>query len=144
MSARKWQTVMIHHSAGSDTSRVDLQAIRRHHVSANGWADVGYHFFCELVGTSYEVIAGRPLTRDGAHCPGHNKTAIGFCLVGDLSSSPPPQAQWVTAARHVAGLCVALGIDTDHILAHRDHRATECPGKRFDLERFRELVWSFV
>jgi N-acetylmuramoyl-L-alanine amidase len=140
----RWTGVMIHHSAGTDTSRADIQAIRRHHVEVNGWADVGYHFVCELVGSRYEVIAGRPLTQDGAHCPGRNKDTIGFCLVGNFTAAAPPTAQWALAARHVAGLCAVLGIGADKVLAHRDHRATECPGKRFDLKRFRELVWSYL
>lgn len=148
MSAPLWSFVMIHHSAGHDEPGPDIQAIRAFHTApepaGRGWRDIGYHFVCELVGEHYEVLAGRPLSEDGAHCPGMNHSAIGLCLVGDFTAHPPPLGQMLTAAKFVAGLLSALRLPSSAVTMHRNHRATECPGKSFDLEQFRRLVEDFL
>lgn len=123
-----WSEIIVHHSAGADTPGLDTEAIRRWHVEGRHWRDIGYHFLCERVGQSYQVIAGRPLDMEGAHCPGHNQTAIGFCFVGDFSVSPPPIEQLALATDYITGLCSALLIEAVHIYPHRDFRATDCPG----------------
>lgn len=44
-----------------------------------GWADIGYHYIVDLDGT---VERGRPISRIGAHCKGHNSHSIGVCYIG--------------------------------------------------------------
>jgi len=139
----QWTHILIHHSATPDTPMVETSAYRKYHVEARGFRDLGYHAVAELSGADYVMIFGRPLSWAGAHCPGMNTKAIGICLAGDFSVVPPPIAQQECAARHVAALCDLLSIPTENIHAHRDHRATECPGKMFDLEPFRTLVETY-
>ena len=136
----RWQFILIHHSATPDTPLVETTAYRKYHMGARGWRDLGYHAVVELAGAAYVVILGRPISWAGSHCLGMNTKAIGVCLAGDFTVVPPPMAQQECAARHVAGLCDVLSISTVNVQAHRDYRATECPGLMFDMDAFRELV----
>jgi hypothetical protein len=140
-----WGRILIHHSAASERAgAVDFDQIRRHHVEANGWADVGYHFIVEKVGEGYRALMGRPLFQEGAHCPGQNRTAIGVCFVGDFSAAPPPEAMLVEGARLCAGLCSALKIPPGEIRPHRHFKATLCPGDSFNIEDLQARVRSLL
>lgn len=135
----RWKGILIHHTATPDTERADVQAHRRYHVETRGWAKIGYHAVCELIGAEYEVVAGRPLNMNGAHCPGRNATHLGFAFVGDFSEETPPPDMLNTAAQFLAGWCDVLGIRTDEIDPHKLHRATECPGV-LDVDALRSLI----
>lgn len=139
-----WTHIMIHHSAGGDSDGVELEMYRRWHVEGRGWQDVGYHAVAEEVDGAVQVLAGRPLYMSGAHCPGWNSKAIGLCLAGNFEEGEPPEDQLRVAAKWVAGMCFALGIPPENILRHRDHRATACPGKHFDLSAFRSRVRTLL
>lgn len=49
-----------------------------------GWAGIGYHYVIDLDGS---VVAGRPISKVGAHVKGHNAHSIGICLIGGHGSS---------------------------------------------------------
>jgi len=138
-----WSHVLIHHSATPDTPMVETHGYRKYHTEARGWRDLGYAYVVELAGHDYAMLAGRPLSWPGAHCRGMNTQAIGICLAGDFSVVPPPIAQQRCAARHVAALCDLFNIPTENIQGHRDYRATECPGRMFNLEPFRQMVEGY-
>lgn len=131
MARLNWSEVLIHHSAGPDTGGLDADGIRHYHVEVKGWRDVGYHYLVELEGHRYIVVPGRPETQDGAHCPGHNQTALGVCMVGDFTDSPPSLEQLRVTAELCADLCRRHGIRSLDIRPHRAFRRTECPGKAF-------------
>ena len=135
--------VIIHCSATQDSGTVSWQAIRRYHTGTLGWSDIGYHFGVELVGKTYEVLAGRPIDRKGAHCraAGMNNNALGICFVGDYDHEPPPPEMLALGARYVAGLCRAFRIPAKYVIGHRDveDRKT-CPGLKFDMDAFRDLL----
>lgn len=144
---RKWTHVMVHHTAGQDDpGRCDAALYRAQHM-AKGWLDIGYHFVVEKVSGqkgAYSVIVGRPLFMDGAHAGSTewNTKSIGVALVGNFSEFPPTMEQQETAARLVRGLCEAMDIpvDREHIVGHREQRATECPGKWFNMDYFVDRV----
>lgn len=135
----RWEGIIVHHTASTDTEGPDIQAYREFHVRQRRWRDLGYHFVCELVGDEWEVLAGRPLNMSGAHCPGKNGSHIGFAFAGDFSSSPPPVEQLAVGCRFLAGLVECLDIPLGAIEPHRNHRQTVCPGV-LDVEALRELV----
>lgn len=137
----RWTGIVVHHSEGSDTTRLDTRTIRDYHVEHNRWDDVGYHFLVERVGTGYEFIAGRPLDMSGAHARGSNMTHIGVCLVGNFNRSKPTSAQLMAAARHIRGLMKALRIPRSAIRFHREVNDTDCPGTRFRKRVLLDLVW---
>lgn len=65
-----------------------VMEIRRWHTApkpkGNGWSDIGYHF---IIGRNGQIMAGRPVSRKGAHVKGHNDTTIGVCLIGGHGAS---------------------------------------------------------
>lgn len=138
--------VAIHHSATEDEGETepDAKAIRRYHVEENDWSDIGYHALVELVAGDYEVIEGRPDDESGAHTVGYNDVALGLCLVGDFTDEKPPREQVLLAVDKVVSWCEEYGIHDDDVKAHRelDEGGTSCPGDRFPVNRFRDLVRS--
>lgn len=144
MTAPRWERVLVHHSASQDHDARDLDAIRRHHVQVNGWADIGYHVVVERVLGRYVALDGRPLWRPGAHCPGRNRDSIGVCFVGDFSLTSPTAEQLDAGAARIGDLCRIYGIPLERIEPHRAHRATECPGLRFPMADLVERVRRYL
>ena len=139
----KPEYIIVHCSATKDSGTVSWQAIRKYHKGTLGWSAIGYHFGVELVGKSFEVIAGRPLDRMGAHCKaaGMNSRSLGFCFIGDFDTTAPAPEMLEKGARHIKGLCATLGIPIENVKAHRDYEPKKtCPGKCFDMENLRQLI----
>lgn len=134
----KKEYIILHHSATKDGVLKDFDAIKRYHMEVNGWRDIGYHWVVERIDGVLTAIPGRPEADDGAHCLRHNSDAIGVCVVGDYTKSPPDDETY----RFVAALCKQ--IKTRHpikeIGGHRDYYATACPGDKFDVEKVRQYV----
>ena len=129
--------------------------------------DIAYHFGIELVGSpiignkellkarppqdareifegGHEVLIGRPLDQEGAHCAaqGMNQKALGICFIGNFDESPVPEAQWQKGIVLVKSLINLLDIPVSFIMGHRDYAPKSCPGKLFDMEKFRqEVAW---
>ena len=140
-----WTEILIHHSASPADTPWD--GIVAYHVTppprGRGWRAVGYHFGIAKQGDGYAVQTGRSLIMPGAHCPGHNSTALGVCLVGDFTTEAPPAAQLWVAADLCADLCRRFDVRATHIRPHRAFRKTECPGRAFTdslFARFRQSV----
>ncbi len=62
----------------SDSAFGDAKTIDTWHKE-RGWIGIGYHFVITVDGA---VELGRPLSKIGAHCKGHNTGSIGTCLIG--------------------------------------------------------------
>jgi len=139
----KPEYIVMHCSATEDSGTVSWQAIRRYHTGTLGWSDIGYHFGLELVGDQFEVLAGRPPSKKGAHCKaaGMNSRSIGVCFVGDYDTAKPPPEMVALGANYVAGLCETLGIPVENVIGHSEveDRKT-CPGLMFDMDDFRKTV----
>ena len=133
-----WSHIIIHHSLTKDGTTVSWQAIRRYHMIDLGWSDIGYHFGIELVNGEYEALVGRDLNREGAHTVGMNSRGIGICFVGNFDVEDVPRAQWDRGIKLVRSYCQLLSIPVRNVQGHRDHAQKSCPGKRFDMDRFRK------
>ena len=139
MGSAMWirpERIILHHSLTADGQTVSWSAIRRYHTQLLGWADIGYHFGIELVGMHHEILTGRMLNEQGAHCRGHNGNSIGICFVGNYDKMHPPEEMWELGLRLVASLCDVLKIPLRSITGHRDHSNKSCPGHMFDLDKF--------
>lgn len=131
------EKIIIHHSATADGKVHNWGAIRRYHMVNRGWKNIGYHYGIELVGYDYEIIIGRFENESGAHCPGHNNSSMGICLVGNFEKNPVPDRQWKPAVKLVKQLIKNHNLKPSDVYGHRDFKSTKCPGKHFDLEKFR-------
>ncbi len=142
---RPWTEIVIHHSAGE---LGDLESIDRYHRNMRHWDSAGYDF---IIGNGtfsgdgeIEVSTRWETQSDGAHCTGHNTTAIGICLVGNFQApgERPSPAQDLSLVQLVACLAVRYNIPADHIYLHREiHGAsTLCPGANFPEDNIRKVV----
>jgi N-acetylmuramoyl-L-alanine amidase len=141
-----WSHIVIHHSLTKDSGSVSWGAIRKYHVEVNKWKDIGYHFGVELVGDGYEVLVGRPETSEGAACyqQGMNKRGIQVCCVGDYDSvAPPDKMLEILVDRLLIPLCFRYSIVPANIQGHEVYATYKsCPGKLFDMDKLRGLVWN--
>lgn len=137
---RQWQYIMIHHSLTKDTQTVSWNAIRRYHVDILGWNDIGYHFGVERVGDEFQILEGRPLSENGAHCKQHNMNAkaIGICCIGNFDEYPPPTGQMLALRTLCVDLCKKFSLlPSENIVMHRQFAPYKtCPGKLFPFQEF--------
>jgi hypothetical protein len=156
--------VIVHHSAGSNTTTNFLEAVRNIYTfhtapppSGNGWNDVGYNFLITQDGTIFQGRDGQGIMDGdnvlGAHFCGKNNGTMGICLLGNYNEVQPTNvaikslinlAAWklgkeklpvIGQFQHTNGL---LNI----ISGHRDGCATECPGSNLyaKLAEFRQKI----
>jgi hypothetical protein len=145
MIQKHWSYIMLHHSLTKDGETVSWQAIRRYHVQDMEWKDIGYHFGLELINSDYEILVGRPIDAEGAHCwqQGMNQKALGICFVGNFDIDSVPDEQWAKGVTLVRSLTRLLDIPISFVIGHRDYAPKSCPGKLFDLEKFRKDVAAY-
>ncbi len=164
--------IVIHHSMSTDGVIRDFDSIRRYHMShryqgeiitkeqydayaAQGktkglekpWSDIGYHFVVENIAGKVEVLSGRPIGSEGAHCLGFNDRSIGICFIGNFDTVAPNSDLLFTGSSLCRQLCREFEIPTDQVIGHRESfvlRGTPvqktCPGKAFDMNLFRERI----
>ncbi|MER5862213.1 N-acetylmuramoyl-L-alanine amidase [Kitasatospora sp. NPDC002040] len=117
----------IHYDGGTPVSRTGVavpQAIEREHLG-NGWSGIGYHFVVDQAGTVYE---GRGWNLQGAHCPNHNRSAIGVQIAVGGDQAPSDAA--LRSARALYDMACARTGRQLAMRGHRDGFATSCPGTR--------------
>ena len=134
----KPQYIILHHSLTKDGKTVSWGAIRNYHVNHLGWRDIGYHLGIELIGGQYEILMGRMLNDTGAHCRGMNTKSIGICFVGNFDIEQPPLEQWWKGVKLARSLMEIFDIPAENVKGHTDFSPKTCPGKLFDLDKFRE------
>jgi len=127
--------IVIHHSATVNGEESNWEVIRRFHKEERGWKDIGYHAGIERVDGRFVIRYGRKLTENGAHCPGMNTSAAGFCFVGNFMNDPPPLPMLQKACRDwILPTMKAHGMTHEDIFMHREKRQTACPGDAFTKE----------
>lgn len=138
---RKWETIVIHHSA---TVSGNAAIFDQEHKD-KGWEGVGYDF---VIGNgagsgdgAVEVTFRWKEQKTGAHCggtPGNvgNTKGIGICLVGDFNIKSPTQRQMQSLKQLVSFLQKRYGIPKSKIYGHGSFpggHATDCPGRNFPM-----------
>ena len=132
------ELIAIHHTAGNPHGSVN--DICRIHFGQNKWNGVGYHFYIVPDGTVYQL---RPLDERVPHAYGCNDNAIAVCLSGNFNDYEVPPAQRDSALQLVRWLMGKYGIGRDRVLAHGELtaysplNATDCCGKKFNIQKFR-------
>jgi hypothetical protein len=135
--------IIIHHSLTKDSATVSWGAIRKYHMETLGWKDIGYHFGLELIGDHYEVLMGRTLSEDGAHCKegGMNRCGIGICVAGNYDIDDLPEPALALLVRLVRSLQAVFVIPAANVQRHSDYATYKsCPGTKFPWQRFKEAI----
>lgn len=107
-------------------------------MSQLGMKNIGYHFGIEHIRDSHEILMGRMPNERGAHTKGHNGNTIGICFIGNFDEAPPSEQHWNLGITLVRSLCSIFDISTKAVRGHHEFADYKtCPGKLFDIERFR-------
>lgn len=145
--ARRWEYIIIHHSA---TEVGNAELFDKGHRHRGFWNGLGYHFVIDN-GTSgtrpgqIETSHRWNHQMDGAHCNAMdmNKKGIGICLVGNFDTEKPSPQQINSLVWLVRQLQDKYGIRSQRVLQHNDvpgKNGTHCPGKKFPWPQFRKKL----
>lgn len=124
---RKINEIIVHCTAtpeGKDFKAADIDKWHKQ----KGWDGIGYHHVVDLDGT---VEPGRPESKVGAHCYGHNQNSVGVVYVGGVASNGKTPKDTRTPQQKAA--LVKLLTELKHkypgvtIHGHRDFAAKACP-----------------
>lgn len=143
MKLIKIQNIILHHSWSRDNGELDWPGIRNYHVKDLGWDAIGYHYGIELYSSHYEILTGRFMDVEGAHCrdKGMNHKSLGLCLIGNFDEVAPPEKQWKAAVDLTRSICSRFNLSISSILGHREAGSSKtCPGLLFDMDKFRTEV----
>lgn len=136
--------IVMHCTAGRPDAT--YEDIRRYHVVAKGWSDIGYHFLIWPDGT---VRAARPIWNVGAHAAtgGYNSRSIAPAWVGLYEDEPPSRKAWDAAVALAATLSYTYRVPVAGVIGHREvydevgaRRLKTCPGSAVQLGVFRADV----
>jgi len=109
----------------------------------------------ELVGDGYVYCLGRPLSWDGGHTKGFNRTHIGICVVGNYDSQEPTQTQITLLVNLINFLKEYYKFKADDVIGHWESfimlgvaktkeeawsKHKTCPGKMFPIELIRSKL----
>ncbi len=147
------QYIVIHHSLTKDGIVADWDAIRKYHLEAHGWSDIGYHYGIERVGKNLFLQVGRPESEPGAHTKEMhmNSKSLGICVVGNFDLTPPGLEVMRFLAEIVRRKVADYGIPVQAVLGHREVGAMagfdwrkgqykSCPGRYFNMDILRAMV----
>lgn len=124
---RKVNEIIVHCTATAEGKDFKVEDIDRWH-KAKGWNCIGYHKVVYLDGSVHQ---GRPDSKIGAHCFGHNNNSIGVAYVGGVASDGKTPKDTRTPQQKTS--LVKLLTELKHkypeaaIRGHRDFTAKACP-----------------
>lgn len=141
--ARRWRTIVVHHSAMNEGS---LRSLDRYHREERHMENgLAYHF---LIGNGNgmgdgEIAVGNRWKKqlEGGHLrsPVQNQTALGICLIGNFDEKPPTPKQLASLEALTRALLKRCQLTPDAVKTHQQINVvhTRCPGRYFPA---RELV----
>jgi len=135
----------------SDSPFGDVATIRAWHKS-KGWSDIGYHHVIlnghRKAHSAYEadldgvISIGRPVSRQGAHCPEANRSTLGVCLILKPPALPT-ERQEAALADYCMRMMRRYGFGPNAVKGHREYPSAKkqgktCPG--FDCKHLRAFL----
>ena len=118
----------------ADATGCTSKDIHQWHLN-NGWTGIGYHFYIRKDGNIYR---GRPENAIGSHCKGSNTGSIGICFEGRyMTETSMPNEQYQAGIELIKYLFNKYG--NMPIYGHKELFSTDCPGKYFPLNDFKQL-----
>lgn len=142
---RRWEYIVIHHSAGNSGSIAMLQAVHRQRRPGDAIDAIPYHY---LIGNGNGMGMGE-IASDwrqhydlwGSHVSARNWTrnwrGIGICLIGNFELYPVPQLQYDALVALSKDLQNKYGISVKNINGHGhiSGESTLCPGRFFPMRQ---------
>lgn len=126
--------IVIHHTAGEGATPAYIAKL---HLSK--WSSIGYHYFIDTNGTVYNLRYDDE--SEVPHALGFNDCCVAICISGNFSNYECPDKLWEIALELTRQMMKKYNVDKEHVIGHRElphQRNTECPGLKFDMNKFRE------
>lgn len=122
---RKINEIILHCTdteAGKDYS---VEEIRLWHLY-RGFTDIGYHYIIHPKG---RVSQGRPISKPGAHCKGHNAHSIGIAYIGGRRDGKPTDTRTPNQVSAMDKLILTLIeiFPIERVTGHCDYSDKACP-----------------
>ncbi|MDH5784857.1 MAG: peptidoglycan recognition protein family protein [Chromatiales bacterium] len=147
---RRWNYIVIHHSAGNYGDIKFLQQVHRERQSGDPVDAIPYHY---VIGNGNGLAMGeiasdwrREYDIWGAHVSGNNSDrnfrGIGVCLIGNLEEHQVPQGQYDALVKLTRSLMAQYDIPVSNVTGHGyvEGESTKCPGKHFPMEKFKRDI----
>ncbi|WIO74159.1 peptidoglycan recognition family protein [Porticoccaceae bacterium LTM1] len=145
---RRWNYIVIHHSAGNFGTIEFLQQVHRERQSRDPIDAIPYHY---VIGNGNGLAMGE-IASDwrkeyhiwGTHVSTNNRDrnfrGIGICLIGNFEEQTVPKQQYDALINLVKSLMIEHQIPVSNISGHgyTPGEHTKCPGKNFPMEKFLE------
>lgn len=151
----KVRWIFVHTEGSPDGTHGTARSINQYHASpapkGRGWSGIGYHLVIEKDGS---IVAGRPLTKQGAHVEHVNDESVGVCVTGNGDFHPFSPAQHAALVPALAALCRRFKLGADRVLGHREvnmlveagralavaRTPKSCPGAKVSMREIRAAV----
>ena len=127
--------VVIHHTAGRQDGNINQVA--QVHFGEHRWSTIGYHYFVAADGSVFQL---KPDDEVAPHSYHYNNNAVAICCSGNFNDYPMPEAQYSALLQLTRLILQKYNLKVDNVLRHcdLDGNQTECPGRHFDFQTFRE------
>ena len=123
----------------SEDYRAIVRAIYSYHTKTRGWGDIGYNYLIDPLGNIYEGRVGGDKSI-GGHAMCYNAESIGIALIGNFENQAISEAAFESLSQLIGQKSKQYDIDPlasgefrglflDNVYAHKDVRATSCPGE---------------
>jgi len=123
----------------SEDYRAIVRSIYQYHTKTRGWGDIGYNYLIDPLGNIYEGRSGGDKSI-GAHALCFNPESIGIAMIGNYENEPVSEAAFEAVSQLIGQKSKLYNIDPlasgefrglylDNVYAHKDVRATSCPGE---------------
>ncbi len=143
---RRWNYIVIHHSAGRYGNIEHLQKVHRERQPKDPIDAIAYHY---IIGNGHGLEDGA-VDHDfrkaydiwGGHVRSvnfdRNFRGIGICIIGNLDEEEMTSAQFDKLVALTKELMSKYGIEKENVLFHGEikNEQTACPGKNFPKQRY--------
>ena len=143
---RRWEYIVIHHSAGNHGTIEFLQEVHRDRQAGDPIDAIPYHY---VIGNGNGLGMGevasdwrREMNIWGTHVSANNKgrnfLGLGICLIGNFEETTPPEPQFEALVALTRELVRRYDIAPGNVDMHGkiQGESTKCPGKLFPHDRF--------